>query len=72
MSKKPAQPVYPSTKIITLLESESQVDNHKNGVFNVNLNEQVVLKEGDSIELDKVFIDTTKSEETLFDGYFAK
>ena len=57
--------VYPNTKIITLLESNAeQLDN---GTFNVNLDEQVILKEGDSIELNKVFIDTTPSEETFIE-----
>ena len=62
MSDQPE--VYPDTKIITLLESNS-INNQINGIFDVNLNEQVVLMEGDTLELNKVFIDTTPSEETF-------
>ena len=62
-----AQPpqVYPDTKIITLLESNSESGDNANGTFNVNLDQQVILKEGDTIELSKVFVDTTPSEETF-------
>lgn len=61
-----AQPqVFPDTKIITLLESNSINSDPLGGEFSINLNEQLVLKEGDTLELDKVFVDTTPSEETF-------
>ena len=64
MSNQPQ--VYPDTKIITLLESNSEQGiNNVNGSFNINLDQQVILKEGDTLELNKVFIDTTPSEETF-------
>ena len=54
-----AQPqVFPDTKIITLLESNSINSDPLGGEFSINLNEQLVLKEGDTLELDKVFVDT--------------
>ena len=59
--------VYPDTKIITLLESNAEPvgSNYPNGTFDIQLDQQVTLKEGDTIELNKVFIDTTPSEETF-------
>jgi hypothetical protein len=56
----------PTTKVITLLEQEKLnkgVD--PNGTFSINLDEEVILKEGESIELTKAFVDTTSSEETF-------
>ena len=70
MSKSAApqpQPL-PSQKIITLLESQidaSQQENHTNGTYTVNLKEQLVLNDGDSIGVKSAFIDTTATNSTF-------
>ena len=58
----------PDTKVITLLE-ENKLNQgiDDNGTFSINLKEQVILREGDSIELTNAFIDTTPSEETFIE-----
>lgn len=68
MSETPAPQLLPNTKLITLLESDFVAASngaYPNGTFDVNLDQQLVLKERDSIVLDKAFIDTTPSEETF-------
>jgi len=58
----------PDTKVITLLE-ENKLNKgvDPNGTYSINLNEEVVLREGDTLELTKAFIDTTPSEETFIE-----
>jgi len=62
MSEAPEQPQNveaPDTKIITLLEQNKVNITDGPGTFSVNLSEQVVLKEGDSLTVANTFVDTT-------------
>jgi len=56
MSEKP---VAPATKIITLLESNDVSNSQTAGQWSNNLNENTVLKEGDSIFVRQSMVDTT-------------
>lgn len=62
-----AQPAtLPDIKILTLLEQNKvNAFNDVNGTYSINLNEEMVLKEGDELQITKAFIDTT-SEGTNF------
>ena len=65
MSKEETE-ALPATKVITLLEREKLNQGiDPNGTFSINLDEQIVLKEGESIELTKAFVDTTLSESSF-------
>ena len=56
MSEKP---VAPATKIITLLESNDVSNSQTAGQWSNNLNENTILKEGDSIFVRQSMVDTT-------------
>ena len=62
MSAQQPQPV-PDSKIITLLEENKlNPDIDPPGTFTITLDEQVILKDGDSLQMNKAFIDNTPAE----------
>jgi len=60
-------PQVQDTRIITLLESNDVTSNPVNGVWTNNLNENTVLREGDSIVVKQSMIDTTSESIGLID-----
>ena len=63
-----AQPAanLPDNKILTLLEQNKvNAFGDLNGTYSINLKEELILKEGDELQVTKAFIDTT-SEGTNF------
>ena len=62
MSKSQEPPPTPATKIITLLEQQKIQQGDPNGTYSINLKNEVVLNDGDSINLTKGFIDTSAQD----------
>ena len=64
--------VFPSTRIITLLEQNDATDaatklNKPSGQWTNNLAENTVLREGDAISVKQSMIDTTNESEGLIE-----
>ena len=62
MSKPQEPQPTPATKIITLLEQQKIQQGDPNGTYSINLKNEVVLNDGDSINLTKGFIDTSAQD----------
>ena len=68
MSSK--SPEFPATRIITLLEQNDAIDRNSPatpGQWTNNLEENTVLREGDTISVKQSMIDTTNESEGLIE-----
>lgn len=59
MSNTATPSPIPTTKIITLLEENKINEQDDPGTFSLNLAEEIVLKEGDSLNVSSIYVDTT-------------
>jgi len=61
------EPVVPATRIITLLESNDVSNSKTAGQWSNNLNENTILREGDSIFVRQSMVDTTTESSGTID-----
>ena len=59
---KQQQVAIPKTSVIELRQQNKNALVHDNGDFSINLDEQLVIEEGDSIQLKSVYLDTGSVE----------
>jgi len=66
-TNEPVPKTYPSVKTIILREKDNAAkkDPDRPGVWSYNLNEEIMLKDGDEVLLKSSFVDTQPNEEGL-------